>query len=255
MRITLITQSDPFYLAQNIEQLIKKLPNHSKIVSTVLLSPSPFGEKNTFFGKMRRTYSVFGICFFIRYSILFILNIFNPRRSVKRVLKSNNISVIKLKQSINYKESLSLIKSYNPDILVSIAGNQIFRLPLIKLSKYGCLNLHSSLLPKYRGLMPSFWVLKNNERKTGVSVFFVDENIDSGPILVQKEIEIGDDLSQAKLIKLTKRIGMEAIVEAIDMIHYNQVKTIPNPDDDMTYFSFPTRDDVKSFLKSGKKFY
>jgi len=55
------------------------------------------------------------------------------------------------------------------------------------LAPKGCLNLHSALLPKYRGLMPSFWVLKNNENKTGVSVFFVDKGIDSGPIFSAKK--------------------------------------------------------------------
>ena len=69
----------------------------------------------------------------------------------------------------------------------------------------GCINLHTALLPKYRGLMPTFWVLKNNEKNTGVSVFFVDEGIDSGPIIVQKNISIGN-MTQQELIVKTKKL-------------------------------------------------
>lgn len=118
----------------------------------------------------------------------------------------------------------------------------------------GCLNLHTALLPKYRGLMPSFWVLKNDENYTGVSVFFVDEGIDSGPILVQKKIKI-DNRTQQELIRYTKKIGMDAIIEAIELVQSGNYKLISNPDKKMTYYSFPTRKDVKEFRKKEKKFY
>ena len=102
--------------------------------------------------------------------------------------------------------------------------------------------------------MPSFWVLKNNEKYTGVSVFFVDEGIDSGPIIVQRKVKI-NEMTQEELIQKTKKIGIELIVESINLIHKNKVKLIPNPDHSSTYFSFPVRKDVKEFLKSGKKFF
>ena len=129
------------------------------------------------------------------------------------------------------------IKSYEPDLLISIAGNQIFKQPLIDLAPKGCLNLHTALLPKYRGLMPSFWVLKNNERETGVSVFFVDKGIDSGPILVQKKLPISEKMSQAELIKKSKKLGMDAIIEAINLIHNGNFNLIPNPNEEKTFFS------------------
>lgn len=150
---------------------------------------------------------------------------------------------------------MEIINSYKPDLLISIAGNQIFKQPLIDLAPKGCLNLHTALLPKYRGLMPSFWVLKNNEKETGVSVFFVDKGIDSGPILVQKRLDITKNMTQANLIKKSKKLGMDAILDAIDFIRLGTYQLIPNPNEEKTYFSFPTREDVKAFYKAGKKFY
>ena len=71
--------------------------------------------------------------------------------------------------------------------------------------------------------MPTFWVLKNNEKYTGVSVFFVDEGIDSGPIIVQEKVEIANK-TQQQLIKETKQIGMNLILKSIDLIDKNELK-------------------------------
>ena len=149
---------------------------------------------------------------------------------------------------------MAQISSYSPDLIISILGNQIFKKPLIELPPLGCINLHTARLPKYRGLMPTFWVLKNEEEFTGVSVFFIDEGIDSGPIIVQKKISI-DDKSQSELIGLTKKIGMEAIAEAINLIINNNVELIKNNDKYKSYFGFPTKGDVKEFKRRGKKFF
>ncbi len=253
MRIILLTQDDPFYLAKNINFLAENLPTHSQIVATVVFEVSPFGKRESFYEKMKKTYDIFGLKFFITYGFKFIVSKLNPNAKVKNIVAKHKIPLIELEGNINKEENLNKIKSFSPDLLISIAGNQIFKLPLINLALKGCLNLHTALLPKYRGLMPSFWVLKNNEKETGVSVFFVNEGIDSGPILVQKRVEIGSR-SQAQLIDFTKKLGMEAILESIEKIHAGGYELIANPESEMTYFSFPTRADVKEFLRIGKRF-
>jgi methionyl-tRNA formyltransferase len=82
----------------------------------------------------------------------------------------------------------------------------------------------------------------------------VDEGIDSGPILIQKKVEIGNR-TQEELIKHTKKLGMDAIIEAIQQVQKGEYELIPNPDEESTYFSFPTREDVKEFKQRGKRFY
>ena len=254
MNIIIITQEDPFYLARSISYLLKNLPNDIKVVATVVFSVSPFGKKESFINKIKKTYNIFGLGFLLHYSWRFLINKLNRNTNIKYILKNNNIPIIKLKKSINHEESMQILRRYCPEVLVSIAGNQIFKKPLIDLAPKGCINLHTALLPKYRGLMPSFWVLKNNEEYTGVSIFFVDEGIDSGPIIVKKKMKIGS-MSQAELIKHSKKIGMDAIVEALKRIRDNHVHLISNDDENMTYYSFPTRSDVKEFKKIGKKFF
>lgn len=254
MRIVILTQDDPFYLAQQLDYLFSNLPKEAEIVGCVVFDVSPFGKKESFLQKVLKTIQVFGLSFFIRYGFKFIASKFDRTKNIEFVLERYGIEKISIPSSINSEESLSKLKEYQPDLLISIAGNQIFKEDLINLATEGCINLHTALLPKYRGLMPSFWVLKNDEEYTGVSVFFVDEGIDSGPILVQKKIKIGDR-TQEELIRDTKKLGMDAIVEAIELVREGDYNLIPNPDDEMTYYSFPERQDVEEFWKQGKEFY
>ncbi|GHU03359.1 hypothetical protein FACS1894147_07180 [Spirochaetia bacterium] len=255
MNILIITQDDPFYLAENLDYLFCNLPEEVKLVGCVLADVSPFGKRESFIQKLKKTFHIFCFSFVVHYSIEFILGKLNPNRRISKILRKHTIPIVRIKGNINSENSLATLKSYAPDLLISIAGNQIFKQPLIDLAPKGCLNLHTALLPKYRGLMPSFWVLKNNEQETGVSVFFVDKGIDSGPILVQKYIPITKGMTQSQLIKISKKIGMEAVIEAINLIQQCNYTLIPNPDEEKTYYSFPTKQDVKAFYKSGKKFY
>ena len=142
---------------------------------------------------------------------------------------------LKLNRGQDKKLNMKIMK--NPDLLVSIQGNEIFKKPIITLAKKGCINLHTALLPKYRGLMPSFWALKNNEEYTGVSVFFVDEGIDSGPIIIQRRIEIKNQTLDELIIQ-TKKIGMEAIVDAIKLISEDNISV------SYTHLTLPTNREV-----------
>jgi methionyl-tRNA formyltransferase len=254
VRIVLITQDEPFFLARSLAYLLERLPVGARVVGAVLLSPSPFGKKQTLLGKLLRTYRIFGVGFTAHYAMRFLATKINQSPTVATILRGQNVELFRLNCGVNTESSLQQIRQLAPDLLISIAGNEIFRRPLIQLASKGCLNLHSALLPKYRGLLPSFWVLRFGERYAGVSVFAVDDGIDSGPILVQKRFEIGN-MSQYDLIRHSKFIGMDAISEAVAIVMSGNVAYLPNNDAEATYYSFPTAADVAEFLKAGARFY
>ena len=254
MRIVLITQNDPFYLPENLNFFLENLPHDTEVVGCVVSKISPFGKKESFLDKARRTYNIFGARFFLRYGLDYLVSRLPHRRGVPDVLRQHQVPEIPITGSLNSSTSLERLQALSPDLLISIAGNEIFRKPLIDLAPLGCLNLHTALLPKYRGLMPSFWVLKNGEKETGVSVFFVDEGIDSGPILVQERIDIGK-MTQRELIRRTKALGMRAVLKAVTRIRDGDTETLPNDDNESTYFHFPSKQDVQEFRKSGRKFF
>lgn len=253
MNIVFVTQNDSFYLPTTMEFLIKNIPHECNLVGVVVLSPSPFGKKLSFAGKLVQTFSVFGLRFGVYYGLKLIwTKIFG--KDVVSVLKTHGLTPTYLDGNINSEQSLEVIRKLKPELMISVQANEIFKSDLLQIAPLGTLNLHTSLLPKYRGLMPTFWVLKNGERTTGVSVFFVDEGIDSGPILVQREVNIGNK-SQAQLIKDTKALGAECIIEAITKVRDGSLKLKENKDSDMSYFQFPTKDDVAQFRTSGARFF
>jgi methionyl-tRNA formyltransferase len=253
-RVGIITQEDPFFLAEAVTYLQSIVPKGIEMVCAVVFAGSPFGQRMTFRRRVARTLKVFGLRFFMHYLWFFLWYKLDPKKSVKKVLHASGTPVIEDIQSINSDDAIRRVMYYRPDLLVSIGGNQIFKKKIIETVPCGILNLHTSLLPRYRGLMPTFWALKNGETETGVSVFLVNEGIDAGDIIVQKRVAIGDK-PQAQLIQETKRAGMKALVEAILAIKTNTVTKMPNPDELSTYYPFPTREDVKEFYRSGKRFF
>ena len=253
MKIIIITQNETMFLPSALEYFIRCKPEDVTVIGALILHPSPFGKNKSFIDKIITTIYTFGFNFTFVYGLNYLYKkIF--KLDVFSIIRNLNIPIIKINNSINSQESLRKISELKPDLIVSITGNQIFKKSLLNIPKNGILNLHTSLLPKYRGLMPTFWVLKNKEKETGVSVFFVDEGIDTGPILVQKKIKLGN-ISQWNLIKMTKILGIEAIIEAINIIKSRKITTIQNNNKFSSYFSFPSRKDVIEFKKKGGKFF
>ena len=253
MRIVIFTQNETMFLVPALDQFLRRLNANCEILGAVVFDASPFGKRQSYARKALLTAETFGLELVFRYGLSTVWNkIF--RRDVKQIFAKHGVSMISIRDSINSEESLSVLRSLDADLFISITGNQIFKKPLLDIPRLGTLNLHTALLPKYRGLMPSFWVLKNREKQTGVSVFFVDEGIDSGPILVQKKINI-ENISQWELIRMTKFLGMEAIIEGIELIQSGDYDLIPNNEKESTYYSFPTRKDVIEFKKGGNRFF
>ena len=140
MKIILITQNEPFFLAKNLHYLCKILPKEVTIAGVILYEPSPFGKNQSLLQKSIKTISIFGIKFFLYYSIKFLLNKLNDNLNVEKTIQKLGLKIIKLKKPINHNDSLKLINSYNPSLLVSILGSEILR----KTYKNSSLWLHQS---------------------------------------------------------------------------------------------------------------
>lgn len=254
MRVVLLTQDEPIFLVPSIDYLLSNTPDAVEVVGCVVFDPSPLGKKVGLARRAKELLRVFGPAYFLRYAARFAAARLKSSRRLTNILRKHHVPELRLEENVNAATSVKAISELKPDLLVSVAGNQIFRAALLEVAPKGCLNVHSALLPKYRGLMPTFWVMKNGEKETGVSVFLVDEGIDSGPIVVQKRVQITTNRLE-DLIRETKVIGMDAVWEAVEKVRRGGLKLIPNPDADKSYFSFPTRDDVRAFRAAGKRLY
>ena len=152
-------------------------------------------------------------------------------------------------------EFQNLIDKYRPELLVSISCPQIIGKNVRKQFSKGCINVHGAPLPRYRGLMPAFWALRFDEKTTAVTVHEISDRLDNGDILNQREIAIGSEETWDSLVRKSKAIGSEALIETIKQIKNGSVIRRENPDEQATYFSFPTTQDRKAFLAAGKRFF
>ena len=131
---------------------------------------------------------------------------------------------------------------------------QIYKQDVLDIPKYGAITSHPSILPKYRGLEVFFWVLANDEKETGVSVFFMNERIDEGQVIKQEIIPITDNTTVASLYTTVTEIGGQLLIGAILDIDKDTVKLIPQFGEG-SYYAMPDRDSVRRFLKLKKKFF
>ncbi|MBQ3115705.1 MAG: methionyl-tRNA formyltransferase [Clostridia bacterium] len=120
-------------------------------------------------------------------------------------------------------EGVEDMKKLNPDIMITCAFGQILSQELIDIAKYGVINIHASLLPKYRGASPIHYAILNGEEKTGISIMKTDIGIDTGDVILQKEIEIGREETCGELFERLSVLGAESIIEALSLIESGNV--------------------------------
>lgn len=129
--------------------------------------------------------------------------------------------------SINGPDAVEKLRELNLDLLVVAAYGQILKKRVLELPRLGCVNVHASLLPKYRGAAPVAWAILNGERITGVTVFLMDEGMDTGPILLQRPVEIRPEETRGELEARLAEVGGELVVKAV--ADYAAGKLVPKP--------------------------
>jgi methionyl-tRNA formyltransferase len=136
---------------------------------------------------------------------------------------------IKILQPLNIRDItfLNELSNLRPDIIVVVAYGKILPKDILKLPPHGCINVHASLLPKYRGATPIQWAIINGEKKTGITIMLMDEGLDTGDILFQEETEISDDDNAETLSKKLSELGASLLIETIKKIKDGSIKPVP----------------------------
>jgi methionyl-tRNA formyltransferase len=124
-------------------------------------------------------------------------------------------------------EFLEKLRSINPSVIVVAAYGQILPPEIIHLPAFGCVNIHASLLPKYRGAAPVNWSIINGEKKTGITTMLMDEGMDTGPILLQEEVEITSDDTAGSLSGKLSKIGSDLLIHTLKALENRMIKPVP----------------------------
>ena len=153
-------------------------------------------------------------------------------------------SGIALYEGLILKETKAceLLRALSPDLIVVSTFRQIIPEDIISIPKLGIINIHPSLLPRYRGPTPTHWVLANREKQTGVTVHFIeDERIDSGRIIAQRRLDILSSDTEDILRKKLAVLSEKALVDALPLVMKEDRKTFVAQDEaEATYFPKPT---------------
>lgn len=147
--------------------------------------------------------------------------------------------------SINSIESMEKLKKISPDCVIVIAYGQILKKEILGIPKYGCINVHASLLPKYRGAAPINWAIINGEEKTGITIMEVDEGVDTGDMICSKEIPIKEIDDSESIHDKLSILGSELIIEALEGIEKGDFTKTPQEDELSSYASMLFKDTGK----------
>ena len=138
-------------------------------------------------------------------------------------------------ERVSSAEFCEKIRSRTPDIFVVVAFGQILKKDFLDIPNWGCLNLHASLLPKYRGAAPIHCVILNNEKKTGLTAMRMDEGLDTGPILLQEEVSLLPDETVGQLHDRLARISSDFLLKTLSGLAEGRLEEFPQDDSKATY--------------------
>jgi methionyl-tRNA formyltransferase len=129
--------------------------------------------------------------------------------------------------SVRDMDFINQLRELSPSVIVVVAYGRILPPEIIHLPDSGCINIHASLLPKYRGAAPVNWAIINGEDRTGVTTMLMDEGMDTGPILLQEEVEIKREDTAGSLLERLSKIGADLLVRTLEMLQDGRLKPVP----------------------------
>ena len=157
---------------------------------------------------------------------------------VKEFAKEKQINISQPEKVKNNQEFINQLRELEPDLLVVVAYGKILPKEVLDIPKYGAINVHGSLLPKYRGAAPIQWAIINGEKETGVTTMFMDVGMDTGDMILKEKVSISDDETTGELWQRLSKIGGELLVRTVEKIE----ETAKNIEEDK-------QDDIKELIK------
>ena len=174
-----------------------------------------------------------------------IISVFTqPPRKKNRGMKIQSSPVHELANQNNIKvhspnkldeEIFSLVKSYKPDLIIIIAYGLLIPSSILNIPQYGCINIHFSLLPRWRGAAPIEHALLNGDTESGVSVIKLIEKLDAGPLLVQEKIQVDENINKGDLLIKLKKVGSNLLIDFLPNLFSSKIVIQNQKEEDATY--------------------
>jgi methionyl-tRNA formyltransferase len=253
MRIVIATQHDYLYIPEFMAPFLVACQSEGIDVARIIIL-KPFNEplkKN-----VARMWNFYGPVDFVRQSFRY------AGRVLRHKLHLNATSVPALaerhgipwsdEEKINGDAALERLRADKADVLLSVGATQIFKAPLLSIPAWGAINVHTAALPKYRGVMPTFWALYHGDSACGMTVFKMDTAIDGGTWLLQETLPITPEETLDSLMRKTKRHEADMVIRVLRAITDGTITEHPYEGEE-SYFTFPTPTEVATLRRSGRR--
>ena len=238
---------DPIYLPAFYDRVLSGAPGHAQAVFVV----PPLYKKQAASAAALRYARTFGWLDAARLTSR-VLGTKLRGQSIAGVCHRHGVPCEEI-ADVNAPEFLARLQALAPDVLVSVSCPQIFQRPLIDLAPLGVLNIHGAILPQYRGVLPSFWMLANGERQAGVSIYFVNEKIDAGDRCGLTVFDITPDDTLDSFLRRSKRVAAELLLEVLSKVESGTVPREPLNLAEGSYYKWPDPAAVERFRAAGRR--
>lgn len=151
----------------------------------------------------------------------------------------------------NAAEFTDALQQRSPDLLISVACPYILKDKLLGIPPRGCINIHHAPLPRYKGMMPTFWQLYHGEQQLGVTIHYMAAKVDEGDALLQESLPVTPGESLHNLIRKSKRHGAHCMAKVVRSLQSNQAVPIQMDHAQGSYFTFPKREEALEFRRRG----
>ncbi|WP_419912436.1 methionyl-tRNA formyltransferase [Hoeflea sp.] len=173
--------------------------------------------------------------------------------SLKALAREAGIPVFETADARN-EDCLDQVRSWAPDLIVSNYFNQVIRQPMLAIPRVGAINMHPALLPRNRGLSPCFWAMANGDDTTGASVHWVDEDLDTGNIILQATVPIAPGESVISVSQKCSDSGARLLIDCITKLRTGHVPGAPQDETKRSYYSWPSPGGIRRLYRRGYRY-
>jgi len=257
MKIEFLTQDDPLYVLPFFEEYVR---NYFEEFEILQISAAPTMGKRSrrqLFSELRQLYGTRGFARIVSRAAVSRLFGSLPRRcgagryySLAQLSRTYGIPYRKI-DNPNVREFIEGVRQRAADLLISVACPFILKEELLRIAPLGAINIHHAPLPRYKGMMPTFWQIFHGERTIGLTIHFMTSKVDEGDALMQDEQPIFPGETLDHLIQRSKRHGAHCMAGVLRQLSEGSTKPFPLNDSKGSYFTFPSAAEIAEFHRRG----
>jgi methionyl-tRNA formyltransferase len=257
MRIEFLSDDNPLYILPFFEEFLRNHASEFEIVQVSCCRPMGKRSRVQLLRALASLYGLLGIVVVLSRLVLArLLDVLPRSRKAKRFY---TISQLCRAYSIPFASDINpnapgwveQTRKRAPDLIVSVACPYILKELLLKVPPLGCINMHHASLPKYKGMMPTFWQMYNGETQVGMTIHTMTPRIDEGKVLFQEKFAIEPGETLDHLIRRSKQHGAHCLAKVLRDIASGSQTVIAVDGGEGSYFTFPTVAQIREFRRRG----